>query len=52
MVADMYQPEDQGYPLAYIVLSSVGGSALGPIFGGLIETHLYWRWNFWIQLIL
>jgi MFS family permease len=28
-----------------------GGSALGPIFGGFIETYLHYKWVFWIQLI-
>lgn len=51
MTADMWEPQDQGYAVAYVVLSSVGGSSLGPIFGGLMQDHLGWRWNFWIQLI-
>lgn len=51
MTADMWEPQDQGYAVAFVVLSSVGGSALGPIFGGLAQDHLSWRWNFWIQLI-
>ncbi len=51
MVADMWEPDDQQYAVAFIVFSSVGGSTLGPIFGGLIETHLNYKWVFWIQLI-
>ena len=51
MIADMWKPEDQQFAVAYVVLSSVGGSVLGPIFGGLIQQYLPWRWNFWIQLI-
>ena len=51
MVADMWEPDDQQYAVAFIVFSSVGGSALGPIFGGFIETYLHYRWVFWIQLI-
>ena len=51
MVADMWDADDQQYAVAFIVLSSVGGSALGPIFGGFIERHLAWYWNFYIQLI-
>ena len=51
MVADMWEADDQQYAVAFIVFSSVGGSTLGPIFGGLIETYLNYKWVFWIQLI-
>lgn len=51
MVADMWEPENQQWAVAYVVLSSVGGSVLGPVFGGIIEEYLQWRWVFWIQLI-
>ncbi|MCJ1268792.1 hypothetical protein MMC22_008680 [Lobaria immixta] len=51
MVADMWEPDDQQYAVAFIVLSSVAGSVIGPIAGGFIQTYLHWRWNFWIQLI-
>ncbi len=51
MVADMWEADDQQYAVAYVVLSSVGGSVLGPIVGGFIEAYLSWHWNFWIQLI-
>lgn len=43
-------PEDQGFAVAYVVLSSVGGTTIGPIFGGMIQQWLSWHWNFWIQL--
>ncbi|OBA23086.1 MFS general substrate transporter [Metschnikowia bicuspidata var. bicuspidata NRRL YB-4993] len=51
ITADMWEAQDQGYAVAYVVLSSVAGSAVGPIFGGIIRDNLSWRWNFWIQLI-
>lgn len=51
MVADMWNADDQQYAVAFIVLSSVGGSALGPIVGGFIQRYLAWYWNFYIQLI-
>ncbi|MCJ1465129.1 hypothetical protein MMC07_003745 [Pseudocyphellaria aurata] len=51
MVADMWEPDDQQYAVAFIVFSSVAGSVLGPIAGGFIQTYLDWRWNFWIQFI-
>ncbi|PYH64994.1 MFS multidrug transporter [Aspergillus vadensis CBS 113365] len=51
MTADMWEPDDQGFAVAYVVLSSVGGTTIGPIFGGMMQQWLSWRWNFWIQLI-
>lgn len=52
MCADMWEPNDQGFAVAYVVLSSVGGSSIGPIFGGIIAKRLNVSWNFWIQLII
>lgn len=51
MTADMWEPDDQGFAVAYVVLSSVGGTTIGPVFGGMIQQWLDWHWNFWIQLI-
>ncbi|BCS25037.1 uncharacterized protein APUU_41481A [Aspergillus puulaauensis] len=51
MTADMWEADDQGFAVAYVVLSSVGGTTIGPFFGGMMEQWLEWRWNFWIQLI-
>ena len=51
MVADMWGPDDQQYAIAYIVLSSVGGTTVGPFIGGFVQRHLSWHWVFWIQLI-
>jgi len=51
MIADVFEPDEQQYAVAYIVFSSVAGSILGPIIGGFIETYLDWRWTIWIQLI-
>ncbi|KAJ5618034.1 hypothetical protein N7537_003148 [Penicillium hordei] len=52
MTADMWEADDQGYAVAFVVLSSVGGSTVGPFFGGMIGEWLTWRWVFWIQLIV
>ena len=51
MVADMWEPDDQQYAVAFIVLSSVGGSVLGPVFGAFIQRYLAWNWIFWMQLL-
>ncbi|KAJ5142632.1 uncharacterized protein N7515_001419 [Penicillium bovifimosum] len=52
MTADMWEADDQGYAVAYVVLSSVGGSTVGPFFGGMIGQWLDWHWVFWMQLIV
>lgn len=51
MIADIFEPNEQQYAVAYIVFSSVGGSVLGPIVGGFVEAKLKWQWTIWIQLI-
>lgn len=53
LVADMFDSDDQQYAVAFIVLSSVGGTSIGPLIGGFIQglarSPLYWI--FWTQLI-
>ena len=51
MIADIFEPDNQQYAVAYIVFSSVGGSILGPVVGGFCEQYLAWQWCIWIQLI-
>lgn len=51
MVADLFEPDEQQWAIAFVVLSSVGGTSIGPIIGGPIEKYLSLPWNFWIQLI-
>ncbi|KAB8611448.1 hypothetical protein FH972_025953 [Carpinus fangiana] len=51
MIADIFDSDTQQHAVNFIVLSSVGGSVLGPIVGGFSENFLGYGWNFWIQLI-
>ena len=51
MVADMWEADNQQYAVAFVVLSSVGGTSIGPVIGAFIQRYLSWHWNFWIQLI-
>ncbi|KAF2476410.1 MFS general substrate transporter [Lindgomyces ingoldianus] len=51
MVADMFDPDEQQFAVAWVSLWSCLGSVIGGICGGPIEQYLPWRWNFWIQLI-
>ncbi|TIA27288.1 general substrate transporter, partial [Aureobasidium pullulans] len=50
LIADLYGPEEQQYPLAFIVLSSCIGTSIGGIIGGPIQRFLAWQWFFWIML--
>jgi MFS family permease len=52
IVADMYTADTQQYAVAFVVLSSVGGSIFGPIIGGFVESYMHWRWCMWFQLIV
>lgn len=51
MIADMWGADSQQYAMNFMVLSSCGGSALGPIFGAFIQKYLHWRWVFWVQMM-
>ncbi|GKZ33983.1 hypothetical protein AbraIFM66950_004114 [Aspergillus brasiliensis] len=51
LIADLYEAEDQQFPLAFIVLSSCIGTSIGGVIGGPIERYLEWQWFFWIMLI-
>ncbi|KAI2784437.1 MFS general substrate transporter [Daldinia loculata] len=53
LITDMFDPHsaEHQHATAFIVFSSVGGSILGPIFGGVVEAYLAWRWVIWIQII-
>ena len=46
-----FEPDDLQYAVAFIVLSSVGGTSIRPVVGGFVEQYLPWYWNFGIQLI-
>ncbi|KAF2638915.1 polyamine transporter 4 [Massarina eburnea CBS 473.64] len=52
VLADMWEPDEQEYAVAFLVLSSVGGSVVGAIAGGFIEERYSLPWVFWVQLIV
>lgn len=37
LIADLYEPETQHWPLCFIVLSSTIGTSIGGVIGGPIE---------------
>jgi MFS family permease len=52
VLADMFEPDEQEFAVAFLVLSSVGGSVVGAIIGAFVEEYLSLPWIFWIQLII
>jgi hypothetical protein len=48
----MWEPNEQEYAVAFLVLSSVGGSVVGTIIGGFVEARKSLPWVFWTQLIM
>ncbi|CAO2649410.1 Nn.00g067950.m01.CDS01 [Neocucurbitaria sp. VM-36] len=52
VLADMWEPDEQEFAVAFLVLSSVGGSVVGAIIGAFVEEHLSLPWIFWVQLII
>ncbi|KAJ5641722.1 hypothetical protein N7490_005722 [Penicillium lividum] len=51
VIADMWEPDDQEYAVAFLVLSSVGGSVVGAVVGGFVEARHPLPWIFWVQLL-
>ncbi|KAI1086851.1 major facilitator superfamily domain-containing protein [Rostrohypoxylon terebratum] len=53
VITDIFEPDDPQiqHATSFIVLSSVGGSIIGPIIGGFVEEHLDWRWCIGIQVL-
>lgn len=51
VLADMWEPDEQEYAVAFLVLSSVGGSVVGALVGGFVQNYLRVPWLFWILLI-
>jgi MFS transporter, DHA1 family, multidrug resistance protein len=50
IVRDVYGPDGTARALAAVGSVMAFAPAIGPILGGLIETHAGWRWNFALLL--
>jgi MFS family permease len=50
VLADMWEPNEQEYAVAFLVLSSVGGSVVGAVVGGFVQAYSTLPWLFWTQL--
>ncbi|OTA98123.1 hypothetical protein M426DRAFT_17734 [Hypoxylon sp. CI-4A] len=53
IVSDLFSDDDpdKQHAISFVVLSSVGGSIIGPIVGGFLEQYAAWRWCMHIQYI-
>ncbi|KAI9573833.1 major facilitator superfamily domain-containing protein [Boletus coccyginus] len=53
-IADIWKPDERGFPMALFAIAAVGSSGLGPLLAGWIESndHLGWRWIQWISAIV
>ena len=51
-LADMWNKEERGIPMAAFSASPFMGPVVGPLTGGYLSMARGWRWLYWIQLIL
>ncbi|KAF2458667.1 major facilitator superfamily domain-containing protein [Lineolata rhizophorae] len=52
VLADLWEPNEQEYAVAFLVLSSVGGSVVGAVIGGFVQEYKSLPWIFWVQLMV
>jgi len=48
IISDLFPVERRGIVLAWFFMAIPVGSALGYVFGGLINEHIGWRWAFYL----
>jgi MFS family permease len=53
IIADIWRGATQrSLPVTIYVTGLLAGVSLGPVFGGVIVHNCYWRWIFYIQLVI
>lgn len=53
IIADIWDgPVQRSLPVTIYVTCLLAGVSLGPVYGGVIVHNLYWRWIFYIQLVI
>ncbi|EIW83607.1 MFS general substrate transporter [Coniophora puteana RWD-64-598 SS2] len=50
-VSDMFSNYNVANPMAFYTMSPFIGPVVGPMYSGLINQHLDWRWTYRIQII-
>ena len=48
IISDLYPVERRGLVLSWFFMAIPVGSALGYVFGGEVDSHLGWRWAFYL----
>lgn len=51
-LSDIWSPIERTYTFPVFANAAFLGPILGPVMGGYIAQHLYWRWTEWITLIM
>jgi MFS family permease len=51
LISELYPVERRGAKLAWFYMAMPVGSALGYGFGGVVSSHLGWRWPFYLVVI-
>ncbi|KAH8694143.1 MFS multidrug transporter [Talaromyces proteolyticus] len=53
IIADIWDgPVQRSLPITIYVTCLLAGVSLGPVYGGVVVHNLYWRWIFYIQLVI
>ncbi|KAH8843545.1 hypothetical protein MCOR27_006980 [Pyricularia oryzae] len=47
-VGDLFASDEMSVPMALFTLAPFVGPSLGPLIGGFINFHVYWRWTHWV----
>lgn len=50
-VADIFLPRDMQPPMALVSVAPFVGPCTGPVIGGFINYHLYWRWTYCVTVV-
>jgi EmrB/QacA subfamily drug resistance transporter len=50
MMFRAFPPHERARASTFVMIPTLMAPALGPVLGGLIVTHIGWRWIFWVNL--